>query len=32
MKLHLSKTLRWQTLAAGSLQVTAGQAWVKVSL
>ena len=26
--LHLSHTLRWQSLGAGNLQVTSGEAWV----
>ena len=28
MMLHLSRTLRWQSLGTGTLQVTTGQAWV----
>lgn len=28
MKLQLSRTLRWQTLAAGNLSVTAGELWL----
>lgn len=28
MKLQLSRTLRWQTLAAGKLTVTAGELWL----
>lgn len=28
MMLHLSRTLRWQSLGTGTLQVSTGQAWV----